>query len=197
MVRQVFSSLTAATLLVSLGLFSSCEKATQAPSQGIGERELYTFSPDRRHVIGNAQPFRLSPTTSVEDALESFGEHLATTYFQRTYTEELTNIHFDVMGIDEIGDPSRPLRVATVNMVDPDGYGMNYFFQGSAGGQTTFYILAATFLQPHLDPPLIDGLVLLYNGEILPELDHINLRGILTPRLVQYVTKRAIDGGTR
>ncbi|MBW1690206.1 MAG: hypothetical protein JRI71_04950 [Deltaproteobacteria bacterium] len=196
MLRPVFSSLIAAALLVGLGLFNSCEKPTQAPSQGIGELELYTFSPDRRHFLGNARPFRLDPGTSLEEALGRFGEHLAETYFQRTYTEEVTNIHFDVVGIDEIGVPSSPLRVATVNMVDPDEYGMKYFFQGSAGGQTTFYILAATFLQPHLDPPLIDGLVLLYNGELLPELDHINLRGILTPRLVQHVTKRAIDGST-
>jgi hypothetical protein len=197
MVRMIFSSLITATLLMTLGLFNSCEKSTQEPSQGIGELELYTFSPDRRHFLGNARPFRMAPSTSLEDALEGFGEHLAETYFQRTYTEEVTNIHFDVMGIDEIGDPSRPLRVATVNMVDPDGYAMKYFFQGSAGGQTTFYILAATFMQPHLDPPLIDGLVLLYNGTLLPELDHINLRGILTPRLAQHVTKRAIDGSKK
>ena len=192
MVRMVFSSLITATLLTGLGLFSSCEKAAQAPSQGIGELELYTFSPDPQHFLSNARPFRLPPTTSVEEALEGFGEHLAETYFQSTYTEKATNIHFDVMRIDEIGDPSRPLRIATVNMVDPDGYAMKYFFQGSGGGQTTFFILTATFMQPHLDSPLIDGLVLLYNGEILPELDHINLRGILTPRLAQHVTKRAI-----
>jgi len=69
---------------------------------------------------------------------------------------------------------------------------MRYFFQGSAGGQTTFYMLAATFMQPHLSPPLVDGLVLLYNGKILPELDHISVTGILTPRSVQHATKRAI-----
>ena len=165
---------------------------TSAPSHGIGELELYTFSPDPRYFLGNARPFRLAPSTSLEDALEGFGEHLAETYFKRTYTEETTNIHFDVMGIDEIGDPARSFRVATVNMVDPDGYAMNYFFQGSAGAQTTFHILGATFMQPHLNPPLIDGLIFLYNGTLLPELDHINLRGILTPRLVQHVAARAI-----
>jgi hypothetical protein len=101
------------------------------------------------------------------------------------------------MRIDEVGDPSRPLRIATVNMVDPDGFAMKYFFQGSGGGQTTFYILTATFMQPHMDPPLTDGLVLLYNGELLRELDHINLRGILTPRLAQYVAKRAITSSKK
>jgi len=195
--RQIFSLFITATLVMCLGLFSSCEKAGREPSQGIGKLELSTFSPDPRHFLSNAQPFSLPPGTTRRDALRRLGEHLAETYFQSTYTGEITTIHFDVMGIDEIGDPARPLRIATVNMLDPGGYAMKYFFQGSGGGQTTFYILAATFMQPHLDPPLIDGLILLYNGEMLPELDHINLWGILTPRLVRYVTKRAINGSKR
>lgn len=195
--RPVFSLLITATLVMCLGLFSSCEKAAREPSQGIGELELYTFSPDRQHFLSNARPFTLPPGTSPRDALDRLGGHLAETYFQSTYTEEITDIRFDVTGIDKIGTPSRPLRIATVNMVDPGGYAMKYFFQGSGGGQTTFYILAATFMQPHLDPPLIDGLVLLYNGEMLPELDHINLQGILTPRLVRYVANRAINDGKR
>ena len=58
-------------------------------------------------------------------------------------------------------------------------------------------MLAATFMQPHLKPPLVDGLVLLYNGQIIPELDHINVKGILTPRLVQHIAKRAIQGKER
>jgi hypothetical protein len=77
-------------------------------------------------------------------------------------------------------------------MIDREEYAMSHFFQGSIGGQTTFSMLGATFIQPHLDPPLLDGLILLYNGETLQELDHINLSGILTPRLVKYVTRRAI-----
>jgi hypothetical protein len=195
--RPLFSLFITATLVMCLGLFSSCEKAAREPSQGIGDLELYMFSPDRQHFLSNAQPFTLPPSTSRRDALDRLGGHLAETYFQSTYTEEITNIRFEVMGIDEIGNPSRPLRIATVNLVDPGGYAMKYFFQGSGGGQATFYILAATFMQPHLDPPLIDGLVLLYNGGMLPELDHINLRGILTPRLVHHVTKRAINGSKR
>jgi hypothetical protein len=77
-------------------------------------------------------------------------------------------------------------------MVDVNNDALGYFFQGSTGGQTTFCMLTATFMQPHLDPPLLDGLVILYNGKLLAKLDHINLTGILTPRMVEYVTKRAI-----
>jgi hypothetical protein len=53
-------------------------------------------------------------------------------------------------------------------------------------------MIGATFMQPHLSPPLLDGLVVLYNGEILPQLDHINLEGILVPRTVKHAVEQAI-----
>ena len=58
-------------------------------------------------------------------------------------------------------------------------------------------MLAAIFMQPHLSPPLLDGLVLLYNGEILPELDHIDLSGILIPKAIKHIVRRAIQRGER
>ena len=187
----VFSLIMVATAL-TFGCFNSSEKTAQEPSQILGEVELYTFSPDQEHLLSGAQPFLLSPDTSLKDALNSLGQRLAETYFQKTYTGKATNIHFEVVRVNEIVISSRPLRIATVNMVDSDEDAMRYFFQGSAGARTTFYMIGATFMQPHLNPPLLDGLVFLYNGEMLPELDHINVEGILIPRLVQRVTKRAI-----
>ena len=194
MVRIIFFSLIMVATALTFGCFDSSEKVAQEPSQILGEVELYTFSPDQQYLLSNAQPFLLSPHTSLKDALNSLGQHLAETYFQKTYTGKATKIHFEVVGVNEIVISSRPLRIATVNMVDPDRDAMRYFFQGSAGARTTFYMIGATFMQPHLNPPLVDGLVFLYNGEMLPELDHINVKGILIPRLVQRVTKRAIQG---
>jgi len=194
MVRVIFFSLIMVATGLTFGCFDSSENVVQEPSQILGEMELYTFSPDQQYLLSNAQPFRLSPHTSLKDALNSLGQRLAETYFQKTYTGKATKIHFEVVGINEIVISSRPLRIATVNMVDPDRDAMRYFFQGSAGARTTFYMIGATFMQPHLNPPLLDGLVFLYNGEMLPELDHINVEGILIPRLVQRVTKRAIQG---
>jgi len=192
MVRVIFFSLIMVATSLTFGCFDSSEKAPREPSQVLGEVELYTFSPDQQYLLSNPQPFRLSPHTLLKDALNSLGQHLAETYFKKTYTDKATKIHFEVVRINEIATPSRPLRIATVNMVDPDKDAMRYFFQGSAGARTTFYMIGATFIQPHLNPPLLDGLVLLYKGEMLPELDHINVEGILIPRLVQRVTKRAI-----
>jgi len=192
MVRVVLFSLILVATSLSIGCFDGPEKDIQEPSQILGEVELYTFSPDQEHLLSNAQPFRLSPHTTLKDALNSLGQHLSDTYFKKTYTGKATKIHFDVVRVNEIAVPSRPLRIATVNMVDPEKDAMGYFFQGSAGARTTFYMIGATFMQPHLNPPLLDGLALLYNGEMLPELDHINVEGILIPRLVKRVTKQAI-----
>jgi len=194
MVRVIFFSLIVVAIGLTFGCFDSSEKTAQEPSQILGEVELYTFSPDQQYFLSNAQPFRLSPHESIKDALNSLGQRLTETYFQKTYTGKTTKIRFEVVRVSEIVISSRPLRIATINMVDPDKDAMRYFFQGSAGAQTTFYMIGATFMQPHLNPPLVDGLVFLYNGEMLPELDHINVEGILIPRLVQRVTKRAIYG---
>jgi len=194
MVRVIFFSLIVVATALTFGCFDSSEKVAQEPSQILGEVELYTFSPDQQHLLSDAQPFRLSPHTSLKDALNSLGQHLANTYFQKTYTDKVTKIRFEVVGVNQVAISSRSLRIATVNMVDPDRDAMRYFFQGSAGARTTFYMIGATFMQPHLNPPLLDGLVFLYNGEMLPELDHINVEGILIPRLVRRVTKRAIYG---
>jgi hypothetical protein len=162
----------------------------------IGDIELYTFSPNQQYSLGAAQRFNLPPDTPVPHVLNSLGKHLSENYFAKTYTNKATDIRFDVIKIYKIPTPSRPLRTAVINMVDKDKDALGYFFQGSAGGQTTFYMLAATFIQPHLTPPLLDGLVVLYNGEIMPELDHINLTDILTPRLVKHPVLRAIkDSG--
>jgi len=198
MVRTAISFLLTIWILLGVSFFTSCSKAPNKETpQVIGEIEAFTFTPDQQHLLSNAQPFPLSSGTALEDALERLGGHLADSYFRETYTQKKTNIRFEVVDIDTITTPSRSLRIATVNMVDPDRDAVSYFFQGSAGARTTFYLLAATFLQPHLDPPLLDGLVLLYNGKILPELDHINLAGILTPRTVQHAAERAIDEGDR
>ena len=188
--------LTMVFLMTSIFLISCLADDPDKPfpngPQVIGNVKLYTFSSDDQYFLSNAQPFILPPKTSLRDALDSLGRHLSKTYFSRSYTNALTDIHFEVLRIDRLSTPSRPLLTAIVNMVDVNNDALSYFFQGSTGGQTTFCMLTATFMQPHLDPPLLDGLVILYNGKLLAKLDHINLTGLLTPRLVEYVAKRAI-----
>jgi len=197
MVRLILFLFMTLSISLNLGCFNNSGKAPQDSSQIIGEVELYTFSPNDQYFLSDARPFPLPHNTLLRDALDSLGRDLSKNYFSKTYTAKVTDIHFEILTIDKIATPSRPLRIAVINMVDKDKDAMRYFFQGSAGGQTTFYMLAATFVQPHLSPPLLDGLVLLYNGKILPELDHISLTGIVTPRSAVHVAKRAIHGTKR
>ena len=194
MVGLILTSFVMVATLLNSGCSKDSGKTPSGSPQMIGDVRLYTFSPDHHYLLRDARPFVLSSKTSVRDALDQLGRHLAKDYFSKTYVDKATDIHFEVVRIDEISTQSRPLRIAVINMVDTEQDAMGYFFQGSTGGRTTFCMLAATFTQSHLVPPLLDGLVLLYNGEMLSELDHINLAGILTPRLVRRVAYRAIHG---
>ena len=150
-------------------------------SQAIGGLKFYTFTPDDKHCLGDAQAFVLPPSTSVRCALDSLGRHLAKTYFRNSST----GIYFEIVELNKITDRSAARRIAVINMVDKDRVAMGYYFQGSSGARTTFCLLVATFTQPHLTPPLVSGLILLYNGEFLPEMDHIDLSGILIPKSIE------------
>ncbi len=188
-------------LFLSLPLFifyiSACsdiaEKISSTRTRTLGDIDLYTFSSHDQYFLSDARPFPLSADTSIKDALTSLGRHLSETYFVHERMDPQSKILFQVTEIHEITKLPEALRVAVINMIDIEGYAMKYFFQGSTGAQTTFCMLGATFMQPQLDAPLLDGLIMLYNGEPLPELDHINLSGILTPRLFKYVAKKAIS----
>ena len=191
--RLMFISLAISLLLLNVHCNTDL---VNHPSHSIHNSEdlkLYTFTPHHKHILGYAQPFILPPNTTTRETLDHLGRHLADNYFLKTYTQKLTQIHFEILGVEEISTPPHKFRIGVVNMVDLDRDAMNNFFQGSTGGMTTFYMLAATFMQTHLNPPLLDGLVILYNGKRLSRLDHINLEGILIPRMVQETVKRAIN----
>jgi hypothetical protein len=153
---------------------------------------VYTFQADDNKLLSKPEPHKFPAGTFVEDVLDSLARHLANTYFLKI-RDDTTHIRFDVVTVREIPAPGRPLRIAVIDMKDPAQFAMGYFFQGSSGGAVTFYMLEATFLQPQWDPPLLDGLMILYNGAWLKELDHINLHGLVAPRMVSLQVKRAID----
>ena len=173
-----------------------CSRDSETPAPGssppIGNVALLVFSADNSNLLGAAAPFPLPPDTPLATALDALGRHLEKGFFSRSYANQPSDIHFHVVRIDQVPISNRPLRIATINMVDKEKVAIESFFQGSRGAQTTFCMLTATFLQPHLDPPLLDGLVLLYNGDTVKGLDHIDLTGILTPRLVQPVVYHAL-----
>jgi hypothetical protein len=193
MSRKIFFLSLILFLFHSSACSDIAEKVSSIRPNIIGDINLYTFSSHDQYFLSDARPFPLPADTSIEDALTSLGNHLSETYFVHEHMASQSKILFEVTELHEIPNLPDTLRVAVINMIDTERYAMRYFFQGSTGAQTTFCMLGATFIQPQSDSPLLDGLILLYNGEPLQELDHINLSGILTPRLFKYVAKRAIS----
>jgi hypothetical protein len=150
-----------------------------------------TFLPDDERYLLPGHRYPLAPQTPLEDAFQQLADQLTRAYFHRG-TGPVAEIRLEVLGLYTIELPHREMRVVAVNLRDPAQAAWDRFFQGSAGGQTTFYLLAATLLQPQLSPPLADGLVVLYNGESFPELDHIRFRGIVSAEAVRPAVLRAI-----
>lgn len=162
-----------------------------APKDRIGPVTAYVFEPDAQDYLADPQPYSLDPAMSVQEALTALAGHLSRTYFNRD-TDGEPPIAFEILEVHRLVLPHRAYRVAVVNMVDPQLEARRVFFQGSAGGQTTFSMLSATLLQPQMTPPLADGLILLYNGEAFPETDHVNFRGIVTPDAVRPAVIKAL-----
>ena len=69
---------------------------------------------------------------------------------------------------------------------------MGTYFQGSTGGRITFLMLVSNLIQPQLEYPLLDGVIILYNSEELKQLDHINLEGLISEREIDNAVRRAI-----
>ena len=178
--------------LMLWGCPESPEPQESAPVDRIGSIVCYVFEPDPQEYLAAPQLFPLSAEMSSAEALTALGAHLSQNYFNSDPGRETLPIRFDVLGVHRLPVRNRPYHLAVINMIDPQLEALQGFFQGSAGGQTTFYMLTATFLQPHLDPPLADGLILLYNGEAFPAFDHINLRGILTPEVIRPVVQNVL-----
>ena len=164
--------------------------ATDAP---LGPVELLTFIPDDNLYLVAGHRLPVEPALRPKDAIQRLADQLNRTYFNDGREPPAAGIRIEVLEIETIDLPHRPLRVVAVNLHDPQQKAWRSFFQGSAGGQTTYYLLSATLMQPHLDPPLADGLVVLYNGEAFPELDHIRFRGIVSAESIRPVVLQALQ----
>ncbi len=184
-------------LLLAMGFWlGGCPSADHpAPSPAaapIGPVELLTFMPDDDYYLTPGHRYPAGPDTSLQDALQGLADQLTRDYFSGG-PSPTPDIHIEVLGVHTIELPTRPLRVVAVDLHDGRQAAWRNFFQGSSGGQTTFYLLAATLMQPQLSPPLADGLVVLYNGASFPELDHIRFNGLVSADAVRPVVVRAIQ----
>jgi hypothetical protein len=180
-----------ATALILWGCTEPAKAPEPPPDDRIGSITAYVFEPDPQDYLAVPQSFPLAPEMSPAEALTALGVHLSRTYFNSDPETE-PRIRFEILGVHRFPVAQRLYRLAVINMIDPELAALQGFFQGSAGGQTTFYMLTATFLQPQEDPPLADGLILLYNGEDFPVFDHINFRGIVTPEAIRPVVEKVL-----
>ncbi len=182
-------------LAVGLGGCLATDPDDAAPSPdatAIGPVELLTFLPDEDHFLTPGHRYPVEPAASLQDALQDLADQLTRNYF-KDGPEPDAGIDIEVLDVHTIRLPHRPLRVVVVNLRDVRQVAWRHFFQGSSGGQTTYYLLAATLMQPQLSPPLADGLVVLYNGASFPELAHIRFNDLVSAESVRPVVVRAIQ----
>ena len=186
-----------ASAVAAIGfLVWGCSEPTQTRGPVIEDRVgaavAFVFEPDAEHYLAAPRPFALDPQMTVAEGVNQLAEHLSRSYFHRDPGRD-PPIRFEIVNLHRLELPHRTYRLAIVDMVDPRLEALQVFFQGSAGGQTTFFMLTATLLQPQMTPPLVDGLILLYNGDEFPEIDHVNFRGIVTPDAARAVVTKALS----
>jgi hypothetical protein len=197
-----FRKATWAVLLVTAGaLLAGCpspppESGHATDGGPLGDFPLLTFEPHVERFLTRPQPLSLPAGTTVRGALEALSRHLAGTYFTSP-ADTVGAIRLDVLALHQLPLGPRNAWIAVIDLVDPEQIALEQFFQGSAGGQTTYCMLAATLLQPQHHPPLVDGLIVLYNGGEFPQLDHIDLTGIVTPGPVRRMVAAALQRGDR
>ena len=176
-----------------LGACPGADPTPPAPAETpLGPIELLTFKPDEDHYLLADHRYPLDPTVSPAIAFQQLADQLNRSYFNDGH-DPPSDMRIEILGLYSIDLPHRSLRVVAVNLRDARQAAWTSFFQGSTGGQTTYYLLAATLMQPQLSPPLADGLVVLYNGKAFPELDHIRFRGIVSAESIRPVVIRAIQ----
>jgi hypothetical protein len=130
---------------------------------------------------------RLRASGTRSALLDSLCGRLSAGYFAG-YGGRPVALSFRVRDIATIPAPE-PLYIGLIDIRDSARVAMRTFFQGSAGARMTQAVLCATFLQPGEDP-LLDGVVFVYNGEMMPALDHIDMSGVQTPDMAQRQMRR-------
>ncbi len=192
----------AGVLLSAAGL-AACEStagtavpltaAAPAPDT-LGTRTLYAYRPDSTasHLIAEPLPEGLPPSLTIEAALDSLGRRLADGYFDGASS----GVAFETVEVMMLPTPPEAMRLAIVNIVDPDSVVARRFSLGTSGGLLAKLMIKATLMQPPLrvgeQPPLLNGLVLLYNGRRFPygEPEHAPLHYIQHLPAGRYIRDR-------
>ena len=133
-------------------------------------------------------------TFTREQILDSLASFLTVNYFvpKYKYYQNKAKISINIDSIITYNSTDRKYRIAVVNINDPDKICMGLYFQGSSGGQNTFFMLISNLMQPQLKDPLLDGIIFLYNNSELKEMDHIYLQGLFSEREIDRIIRKAL-----
>jgi hypothetical protein len=194
---EILRNIAILILIGAMVFILSCGRETDETKAAKEQAPLvsgpfYRFIPGEDGMLEKAEKLEFPPGMDAVSVLKALGDDLARTYFESNPAGEKTGIGFEILGLSAIESAGRIYQVAVINMVDRKEEGLRHFFQGSSGGQATFHIMAATFMQPQTRPPLADGLIMQYNGSEFGELDHINFQGIVVPGVVSSAVKTAL-----
>ena len=176
-------------LLLILPLIST---KSQIASHWNTDSSYYFYQATDENLISEKISFKQDLTK--KEILDSIAHYLTDVFFvtSNKYYKDKIKIAVNVQKLTTIEVSKRNLYIATINIVDPDKICMGTYFQGSTGGRITFLMLVSNLIQPQLEYPLLDGVIILYNSEELKQLDHINLEGLISEREIDNAVRRAI-----
>jgi len=181
---------------IGLLLFFICtaQLKPQVTSNWNADTTFYFYFPDSNaeHLVATSVIF--NDKLNNKKILDSIAAYLSNTYFvpKYKYYNNKVKIKIRIQDITIINTPNKNYSIATVNIEDPAKICMGIYFQGSTGGYNTFLMLVANLMQPQLEYPLLDAVIFLYNSEELEQMDHINLKGIISEREIDNLVRRMI-----
>ena len=131
------------------------------------EYTIYSRDVDSWEVV-EVSKLAIDKNKTLQEKLQIIADELSKTCFE--------GLEIQVEGIKTIGKD----EIASINLKDKDEKlsWMSKYFQGSAGAGVTRTALEETLLQREISYPWIDGVEILYNGEMLST-DHIEFGDII------------------
>ncbi len=182
---KVFLIIIVVSLFFSL-TFGQNSKSTK--DAVIGKVNLYKFEPTDAPPFIIPHRINLNQNTKIEAVLDTLINVLNNyEYFKKD------KISFEIAKLEEIQFSNRIFRIGIVNILDKGRVALTKQFQGSTGGGITNTVILSNLVQPQLYDPILDGLILSYNGDAFEDMDHVNFNKIITESDIFHLVKQAIS----
>jgi len=165
-----------------------CGSSQELKDENLQNNEYYFYYYENinNELIMSAYPLILGDGLTIENVLDSITSVLTRHFQSVSNISSINKLSFEFKHMESLKTEYKTYEIAVINIIDPLEICMKYFFQGSSGGQTTFNTLGTNLLQPNIENhPLVDGVIILYNGIPMQALDHINLSGVMVPRFFE------------